>query len=298
MTTTTTLKTKLHHYRFNVSKPAERKAYDEMVATINRNGIDGRGKWMKAWGGTKATTSKAGTTEEVEIDPSCVFENQWNETDESGNRRLFDWFEEAIFVNGRENTNIKQGHWLEITPEMVEVRKATRKCGYCGHHYGPYHGREVPANEMCVDCLDSPYLKQEDLHLLRLLPLTGHQERDKLNDSELAEILPAYVERQTIGKDSRAAQKLAQQRADTIKEYESDTRKAKTEYEGKLWILDQGMTLDNVIYYSHTDKFSFGWRTPVGGAVLSKLLDIISEFHFQYEIKTDDGRTLTNAVDG
>jgi hypothetical protein len=51
--------------------------------------------------------------------------------------------------------------------------------------------------------------------------------------------------------------------------------------------------IDNVIYYTHTGKFGFGWRTPLDAAEVSALLDIITEFPYLYEIKAADGRKLT-----
>lgn len=277
------MKTKLHHYSFTL--PKDKEAYQAMAKEIEANGPEGRGRWMHALGNGRFDYSKAGTVEEVELDPSCLFENQWNETTESGNRRLFDWYEEAIFNEGRENKNVKRGHWLEITAEMTAARTDVRKCGYCGKHYGPLHD-PIPG-EFCTACLDSAYLKESDLHLLRLLPLVGLQKREKLTEAESAALLPAYVDRQTTGTDSRAKQRRDKQRADVVKEYERDTANAKTKHDGKLWLWDRGFDLDNVTYYSHTGKFGFGWRSPLSDSVASKLLDIISEFPYPYEIKSE-----------
>mgnify|MGYP000721086373 CR=1 FL=1 len=69
--------------------------------------------------------------------------------------------------------------------------------------------------------------------------------------------------------------------------------KAKAEHDGMIWLMDHGISIDNVIYYNHTGKFSFGWRTPLAKDVVSRILDVISEFPFAYEIKCDDKRTLT-----
>jgi hypothetical protein len=273
------MKTRLHHYSFTL--PKDKAAYEEMAHEIEANGPEGRGRQMHSIA-DRFDHSKAGTVEDVELDPSCLFENQWNETTESGNRRLFDWFEEAVFTNGRERKDVRRGHWLEITAEMTAARSDTRKCGYCGKHYGPFH--EKAPGEFCTACLDSPYLKDSELHLLRLLPLVGLQTREELTDDERAALLPAYIDRQTTGADSRAKQRRDKQRADVLKEYAKDTKNATTERDGKLWLWDRGFDLDNVIYYSHTGKFSFGWRQPVSDAVASKLLDVISEFPFPYTI--------------
>lgn len=276
------MKTKLHHYSFTL--PKDEKAYKEMVRTIEASGPEGRGHKMHSLP-DRFDRSKAGTTETVDLDPTCLFYNQWNETTESGNRRLFDWFEEAVFTNGRERDDIKRGHWLEITAEMTAARSDSRKCGYCGEHYGPFH-KPAPG-EFCAACLDSPYLKETELHLLRLLPLVGCQDRGTLTEAEQSALLTIYVDRQTTGSNSRAKARRDQQRQDVLKEYEKKTHNATTERDGKLWLWDRGFDLDNVIYYSHTGKFGFGWRSPLSDSVASKLLDVISEFPFPYEIKSE-----------
>lgn len=63
--------------------------------------------------------------------------------------------------------------------------------------------------------------------------------------------------------------------------------------DGKLWLLDHGLSIENVIYYSHTNRFCFGWDLPVSPVVESTILDVISEFPYSYDIKTQDGRTLS-----
>lgn len=88
------------------------------------------------------------------------------------------------------------------------------------------------------------------------------------------------------------ARRAAKKRAQVIERAERDIRKATTQRDGYLWLLDRGIAIDNVIYYDHTDLWSFGWRQPVGPVFLAQILDVISEFGRAYQIKTADGRTL------
>lgn len=278
------MKTKLHHYYFRLGEPAEAKAWSELQKQLLEKGY-GPGR-MHSWGSTTGPSLR-NDTEEVEIETACLFDNQWNTTTD----RVFDWYQ-YYEVN---RANLARGHWLELTPEMIAARRDTLRCGYCGKHYGPLHG-PAPENGFCDACLDSPYLKESELHLLRLRSLA--QERTKsgqyanrppLTKAEREELLPRYIARQTTGTDSRARAKRDKQRADVLKEYEEDTAKATTERDGKLWLWDKGIDLDNVIFYSHTGRFSFGWRSPVSAAVESKLLDVLSEFPFSYDIKSETG---------
>lgn len=282
------LKTRIHRYYMDVSNPAEEAKYADMVARIKANG-GGHGKWMKAIGDSKYRSDGAVLTEaieDVELETEHIFGNQWNGTTE----RVFDWYEEAIYCNGRENKTIKRGHWLEITPEMAAIRREVVTCGYCGKHYGPERDA-APADGFCRKCLDSPYLKETEFHLLRLLPVaeTFGGNRQPLTDAERDALLPEYVLRQTTGADSRAAKRRNEQRADVEEKYAKETTAARIEHDGMIWLWEHGFDLANVIYYSHTDRFSFGWREPVCDSVCDKLLEVMSEFPFRYEIKAKRG---------
>lgn len=186
---------------------------------------------------------------------------------------------------------------------MAEARRLTLKCRHCGHQYGPWHDplpEPMPGPGLvlfCSRCLDSEYLEPKDLKLLRLSSVTDQEVNKRgtvaeLTEQERAWLMPRYVTRQTTGHDSRSNQRRQKQRADVLKKFEEETAAATAERDGMLWLWDKGLSLDNVIYYSHTGKFSFGWRSPVSAEVESKLLDVISEFPFPYEIKTASGKKL------
>lgn len=276
------MKTTLHHYRIDISISVGWQEYQDLKHRIEADCPEARGHWMKAtqngpWSKTRTDS------ETIEIQTDHVFDNQWNET----TRRVFDWYEEVC-----NNKSIKRGHWIEITSEMAQLRQETHKCGYCGAQYGPWH-KPIPESGFCFACLDSPYLKSEELHLLHLLPLVGPQIRDPLSDNERASITPQYVDRQTTGADSQAKAKRDKQKEDVWKKYYTTRNTNEIEQKGMVWLWDRSFDLENVIYYDHTGKFGFGWRSPVDSAVLSKLLDEISEFPYPYEIKTDDGQTLS-----
>lgn len=296
----TTLKTTLTRYRFDIDEADQREAYKALREKLE---ADGR-HWFNAIA-DPSNARKRCPEGEVELETDCLFDNQWNTVgvgDHSG-YRIFDWYE-GIFPNKR----IKEGHYLEITYEMREIRRNTLKCGYCGHQEPAAKG-----NVFCPACLDSEYLKEDELHLTRLVPIERicryvgepwlmrecvipEQEYDDkgnrlnvvrppLTDAEKAYLLPLFIERQTTGSDSRNANKLRKQRADIERTYAKAIEDANAERDGFLWLMDHNLAISNVIYYTHTSKFGFGWRNPVSASVVSKLLEIISEFPFPYEIK-------------
>lgn len=257
------MKTKLHTYRFDISNPSEKEAYKKLCEELRST--PGRGHWMNCIS-VNGYNYKAG---DVELEENCLFENQWN--CEQG--RVFDWFEEYQIHNKK----IKRGHYLDITPEMAEIRANTCKCGYCGKMEYKAFGK------IHEGCFSSPYLKEEEIYLCRMMPVDFKGKRLPLSDEEKEIIIPKYIDAQTKGNDERSLARLAKMREDLKKDLDSTIANAKTKFDGMTWLMDNGVNIENVIYYSHTNTFSFGWRSPLSESVKSRILDIISEFPFEYE---------------
>jgi len=275
------IKTKIHTYSFDIGEPEEKKAYtalrkrlkpDHRRFKVNAEPTGERIKWEDG--------------QEVELETKFIFSDQWNT---ACGKRVFDWYEGVIWTYEGRESNRKSGHYLEMTPEMEEIRRNTLTCGFCGKHYQAAQGYLF-----CDRCLDSEYLKESQLFMLRLLPAGEHfPKREPLTDRESKHLLPQYVKRQTTGDDSRAVKKRQGQHKEIVEKYRKNKRLNETEHKGMLWLWHRGINLDNVIYYSHTDVFSFGWRSPVSPSVKSRLLDQLCEFEFAYEIKTEEGKVST-----
>ena len=88
--------------------------------------------------------------------------------------------------------------------------------------------------------------------------------------------------------ESREALRL-KKRQGLIDTAAKKAQQEQTELNGKLWLMDRGLNVDNVIYYNHRDIFTFGWRDVVTDMEKGAILDVISEFPFEYEIKTAQG---------
>lgn len=264
------LKTFIHNYHYDISNPKQNAEYKELTEGRRVSGV-------KLFGILEFQVKGNGQNKpdrELTLETAFTFGNQWDTAD---GYRIFDW-SEIIY----HNPDIKSGYYIDITPEMIEYNNTVYKCGYCGHEFYGHENKGL----FCPDCLDSEYLKEDELHLLRLLPVSDKKEkRAKLTEAEKAEILPFYVTRQTTGNDSRNANKLRKQRERIESKYLEETENAKIEHDGLIWLLDNGANIDNVIYYSHTGRFCFGWRNPLSDSVKSKLLDLLCEFPFDYDIK-------------
>jgi hypothetical protein len=271
-----TIKTKIHYYYLNTSDAAQAEEYKALCAMLS----DGR-HWMNCWASREEYgKGPHNAVEDIELETDFLFSNQWNST----TSRVFDWYEPIY-----QNRHIKSGHWLEITDEMRAIRSNTLVCGYCGKHWR--HASFSHHFLFCDACLDSPYLKESDLHLLRLLPVSLFRpKREPLTDAERTELLPKYIARQTTGRDSRAVLRRVKAREDAGAKYNKARATAEAEYKGMIWLLDHNVNIDNCLFYSHTGKFSFGWRSPVSAEVKSALLNILCEFPYPYEIKATEGK--------
>lgn len=281
-----TIKTVLKSYYFNLANADEKTAYAELCNMLKDRGS----KVFESHGGGSHYKKFAKDGIEVELETKHIFDNQWNAAPIEGvtekGLRVFDWALDACLPN----KNIKCGHYLEMTEEMVNLRNNTLACGYCGHQ----EIKTEQSPEFCPHCIDSEYLTKDQLHLTRLQTVSNKQDRKELTDDELAELLPKYIHAQTYGNNERDKARLAKQRTDLLNERDNKIKTANTKHDGMIWLLDNGLKIDNVIYYNHTNRFSFGWRSPVSAEVVSEILEKIKEFPFDYEIKCDDGRTLSN----
>lgn len=120
-----TIATKLHKYRFDISNEEEKKQYYDLRQSLKNRGY----KLFDSISGVSHEYFEM-LPEEIQIDTSYVFDNQWN----SSAGRVFDWKEEIY-----PNKKIKEGYWLELTKEHAKARepktyncKTTYKNGILG----------------------------------------------------------------------------------------------------------------------------------------------------------------------
>lgn len=281
------MKTQIVQYVYRTDQPDEAAAYDAMVAMLREAGYN---ESMRGVIGLECYSGKP-ESGVVELDTKHLFSNQWNTLPMDGGNgyRVFDWYEEAA-----PNRSLKRGHYLIITDEMAEARQNRYTCGYCGHQTDtPETELVIAGKPFCNQCLGSEYLKEPEIYLTRLRPVAEHfPKRDPLTTSEEIELIPLYRESQTTGRTARERARIAKRRQRVADDYAKDVRKAETRRDLATWFLDRGMRDDNVVYYDHTDTVCFGWRTPLTDAEVSRLLDVISGFPWEYRIKRQNGAEL------
>lgn len=286
-----TLQTVLHTYRFDLSDADQKAEYEALTVRLKAMGL--RELHMGA-----ATRSKHTGPDmdglAVTLETKHLFDNQWNTAPIPGygenGLRLFDWFSDAAVTWG--NSHMRAGHWLEQTDEMREIRRNTNACGYCGHQEAAQRGAVF-----CPKCIGSEYLTEEDLKrgATRMVPVdSGKGNWKALSEAEAAHLLPLFRHAQIHGSSERDKVRLAAARERIEAKAAAAIQNAQTERDGFIWLMDRGIKTENVLYYAHKGRFSFGWRKPYGGGELSTLLEAMgAEFRWPYDIACADGRTLS-----
>lgn len=217
----------------------------------------------------------------VYLETKHLFSNQWNTaptpTSESG-LRVFDW-SEPINIHNRK---LAYGYWLEYDLEEVRNLRASRlQCGYCGRQTQD-HG-----DGFCHDCMGSEYLGEADLHMLRLLPVAESfgGNRAPLTDEERAALVPELINAQIHGNTEREKQRVAKARQDIKEERDKVISDANAKFDGMTWLMDHGVNTSNVIYYSHTGRFCFGWRKKYSKAEAEALRIALQGFTWPHDIQ-------------
>lgn len=278
------IKTRFKYYRFDVSNKEELKTYEKLLETELKGRECFKTHWINLTDYNKhnAFINKIKDIHNkgfVELETKFLFNNQWNTTKDFHNLRVFDWDEYQY-----QNKDIKEGYYLEITKEINDIRNNTLNCGFCGKQY--YKTNKT----ICDSCLDSEHLKEEDIYLLQLKPISFKGNRKKIPEELNKELLKKYYAKQNKAKKRRAKLELKRQ-YQKIKEIKNEWKKVKEnnlkEYNGKKWLLDNGIIeLNNLIYYNHRDIFCFGWRNKLTKKEAEKIKRKIAKFPYAVEFET------------
>lgn len=277
------LKTTLRTYRFDLREPGDLSKYEALLIELQGWGLE----CFESHGGEgHYAFVKDISGREIELETDTLFGNQWNTAPIEGKSesglRVFDWAQDPRYHFEGHNPYIKQGHYLEQTPEMSEVRHNRFKCGYCGHQ------TDTPDGEFHSSCWASPHCNETAIRLTRYrrVSLDRSYESPELTEQELEVVKPLYVQAQLEGAAQRQSEYFAKKRTQLTAARDKAIRVANAEHDGMMWLLDNQIAVDNAIYYSHINKFSFGWREPLSPDVAKALSEKLANFPFDYEIKS------------
>lgn len=269
-----TIKTVVHHYRYDMADSQQAAEYQAFADKLRGIGL----KCFETLGsGTHYSSALNG--KELELETKHLFDNQWNTRPLAKGKlglRVFDWAQDYPIDF---NKSIKRGYWLEQVPQMKAVRADRMACGYCGNQL-----TRRKAEAFCNECIGSEHLKAEDLHMLRMAPITSDGKRAKLTAAESARLLPIFKNAQMHGHAARDKARIARERLSVETEYRKTLEDAEVKYRGALLLMDAGIRTDNFIYYSHTKRWSLGWRNAISKDVVEQLKVELAEFPYAYDI--------------
>lgn len=169
---------------------------------------------------------------------------------------------------------------------LQEFRAGIGACGYCGarHVLADLQG-EGP--HFCDKCAGSQFLKESDLQLLQILPLTLHFPKRKAAVPEW--LLTEYRAKQRDTSQRKAREGLAR------KLEALERKRANLALEGRLIeaLAEAGLEwrlIENLIHYEHTGRFCFGWREPLAPVDYDKIRFLVKTakldgFPIDYKVK-------------
>lgn len=211
---------------------------------------------------------------EYHIQTNHLFNNQ--STTAEG-FRIFDF---ADYSRHPDVRDMRYGHYIEDISELEEARAVRAKCGYCGH------SEDHAAGQWCPKCRGSEYLKPEDYRLLQMLPVSSDEKRD---EEPPADVIASIDQEQRKASAARAEKAIANK----IASLEQDQLNAQHEIDFIRACVAAGILsheLNNMIYYSHKNRFNFGWREPIStdqAESIEKRLKDADQWHmFDVDFKT------------
>ena len=210
----------------------------------------------------------------IDLETNFLFKNQWNTSEESPNfknTRVFDWFERANF----ENKNLKKGHWIEQTQEMIDIRYNTFKCGFCGNR--------SYSEGFCDKCLGSEYLSTKELYLVRYKRICDKDKPfKKLTEEEYENLLPRFFDEQL----KRSKKTFLDQIEDEKEEIENLMKASHIKVKGLEWLYGNDVILyHRVFFYNRTETFHFTVNEKEEVEIFSESLKSMG-FPYNFEVKS------------
>jgi hypothetical protein len=258
-----TIEIQIETYRFDTSKQDDKIKYEMLVTQLKARGLklldyiqDPR---------TYHTTDKHIESGIYHVETKHLFNNQYN-TEEGF--RVFEW-SEPIFPN----RHIKEGYYITDCEEFQKIRglqNTIHKCHYCGKQY------EINTkNGYCDSCFDSQYLRLSRLHLLELTPISEDYRHNKV---------PKYIIDRYNNEQRAARLKRAQKdKADMLQSLKNKVIEAQKEYDIHVFLIENDIDIDNVIYYSRSKTVCFGWRDSLSSEEQQELKTKLENISFPYK---------------
>ena len=210
------------------------------------------------------------------IDLKNIFSNQYNTIDTEGKKgyRVFEYSECLTTPTGYSSTE-PLGYGYYISKGIEEIRayqKDLNVCGYCGKQY--YKSKKV----WCNACLGSEHLTEDNYLLLKLKNIN--------DDSYYKGKIPKSIINKIKANQKQA--RLLMLEKEKIEHMESilrDIKNKKIELKAFTWLVEKDIDFNNVIFYTHTNTFCFGWRDLLNDKQKEVLNKKLKNFPYNWEFK-------------
>ena len=163
------------------------------------------------------------------------------------NVRIFDFVD---YSRAPDTADIRYGHYIADLTALNAAREIQCACGYCGYR------ADNATGVWCPKCRGSEYLTPKDYPLLQMLPVRTTLTRET---QPPADVLTQIRHEQGINTAKRTEKRIKAK----FEKLKQDMKDAQTEADFLRLCISRGVVgfaLDNLIYYPHSDTFTFGWR--------------------------------------
>jgi hypothetical protein len=204
--------------------------------------------------------------------------------------RIFDFRVIAEFSPLGARLARRSGYILEDDESFRDVQRTRREtltCGYCGSRK-PLSKVDGEGTHWCDRCTGSEYLNAGNLPLLELRPLSEFMPTRAAPVPEWLSVewerrQRDTAQRKAAGRLAQNMEKIEQERADLALESALITALAAAGLEWRL--------LDNLIHYSHSREFVFGWRDLIAPADAAKIRALIDAHNLQsFNVKIKESK--------
>ena len=158
---------------------------------------------------------------------------------------------------------------------LQEYRAGVGSCGYCG---GRYVLAELTGDgpHFCDRCTGSEYLKESDLHLLEIRPLSEYMPKRCATVPDWLAF--EYKRKQRDSSIAKAAAKKAS-RLENLERKRANLALEVLLIEGLAEAGLERRLIENLIHYEHSGRVCIGWRDPLAAADYDKSRFLIKTAH-------------------
>ena len=253
---TNTIKVEVKRFGPITVDSAEYKALRETLKAHKR---------FRVWDIDGTRSIKAGV---YNVETNHLFNNQSNTVE---GFRIFDF---ADYSRDPQTQRTRYGHYIVDVSELDAARDKRAQCGYCGY------SEDDATGQWCAKCRASEYLEPAQYSLLAMLPVSSKARRKIEPPTDVLADIEAKQKAATIKRvaDQIETRKLALEQKVLDSEYEA---------EFITLCADRGLgrvVLDNLIYYTHTNKLTFGWRKPLSVPQRDAIRETLADVWHLYDV--------------